>query len=226
MLCVCFSLPSFLLPPWSYCIKCHAELFLQPLLLIANLIWEIPTGLLLSLKERNVWTPGYFLKRVSLAPCKLADVRDTFLPSSVSSFSKYRALEMSQALRVLCPHSPRTSGLMGELYFKLLPQWTHNGSCGKSFEARDRISERIWWGDLFEGRIVWHSLLMRPYWAENLESEWGPAGEPEGRLQGLLRRKNSLCKGPEVEMTGWPWRRREKWINGRGGWTEAWRWAL
>lgn len=55
--------------------------------------------------------------------CKLADVRDTFLPSSVSSpFSKYRALEMSQALRVLCPHSPRTSGLMGNCISKLLPQ--------------------------------------------------------------------------------------------------------
>ena len=70
MPCVCFPLPSFLLPPWSYCTKCHSVLFLQPLLLIANLIREIPTGLLLSLKERNVWTPGHFLKIVSLVPSK------------------------------------------------------------------------------------------------------------------------------------------------------------
>ena len=46
--------------------------------------------------------------------------------------------------------------------------------------------------------------------AENVESEWEPAGKPEGKLQGLLRGKNSLHKGPEAEMTGWPWRRRKK----------------
>lgn len=195
MLCVRFPLPSFLLPHWSYCIKCHAVLFLQPLLLIADLIWEIPTGLLLSLKERNVWTPGHFLKIVTLVPSKPAEIRDAFLPSLISSFNKYCALEMCQVLRILCPHSPRTSDLMGELYFKLFPQWTHNGSCGECFKARDRISERIWWGDLFEGRGVWHTLLMRPYLAENLESEWEPArwtrrqtaGPPQRREQSVQR---------------------------------------
>lgn len=34
------------------------------------------------------------------------------------------------------------------------------------------------------------------------------------------------CKGPEAEMTGWPWRSREKSVKGQGGWIEAWRWAL
>ena len=57
---------------------------------------------------------------------------------------------------------------------------------------------------------MWHTLLMRLYLAEDLESEWEPAGKPEGRLQGLLRGKNSLCRGPEAGMAGWPRRRREK----------------
>lgn len=116
MLCVRFPLPSFLLPPWSYCIKYHAVLFLQPLLLIADLIWEIPTGPLLSLKERSVWTPGHFLKIVSLVPSKPAEVRDAFLPSLISSFNKYRVLEMCQVLRVPYPHSPRTSDLILNCY--------------------------------------------------------------------------------------------------------------